>query len=210
MTRTTISITPAEELKKATQGGVAQIGLVPHMRIHLLQPPLHLSGNSARNERLGKRMIAHQIGEEVPTVLLGPDEKTLLYGIVEIVGDAGADSLLRRLWRIAKCLFEERPLSADIPVESHRESGSDRADKKRPQFGRNTVDDGVEMIEHQGQGKHLHAIAPGHHRKDGVKNQSVFQRVEDYPVSQRMLEDVIITVRKEFSLVASHNAKYLT
>ena len=97
-------------------------------------------------------MITLQIGQQIPSVLLGPCEEFLFHRIIVVIGYAGTNCFLISLVGIPECFFEQRPLPARVPVERHRKSRCRRPDKQRHHLSRRRLDEQMKMIVHQREG----------------------------------------------------------
>jgi hypothetical protein len=183
------------------------IGQVQTMKNDPLRPGSPLSKRIiAIGGCIGQRDGA-KLFEEMPhvSVVFGTNKQAFLDRIVIIVRDAGADFLRVPLNGAAIRLFKQRPFSANVTIECFGVGRCYRADEKGHHFGGRSPDQAVEMIEHKRQCQYTHTILPRISGKDGVKDQAVLKRIEKNTVSYRVLEDVFVNSRTEFSDVTSHN-----
>ena len=146
------------------------------------------------------------ISQQIPSILFRSVEKKFLDGIVIVVRDAVPDIFVTTFCGIPISLVEKRSFPTAIPVVGHGEGRCGYTDELPVEFPRNRFDEVVNMIKHQGQCQHGHAVPFGHHGKNRIINQSILHGVEDDELIDGSDVDMLESIRRQFSFVTTHSS----
>ena len=146
------------------------------------------------------------ISQQIPSILFRSVEKKFLDGIVIVVRDAVPDVFVTAFCGIPISLLEKRPFPAAIPVVGHGEGRCGYTDELPVEFPRNRFDEVVNMIKHQGQCQHGHAVPFSHHGKNRIINQSILHGVEDDELIDGSDVNMLERIRRQFSFVTTHSS----